>query len=60
MSPIGTVLFNRKHKKAGMVLGFSYEKNYYDVDSDDEWFWSPNDVEQVPEKDALVYILKHG
>jgi hypothetical protein len=60
MLPIGTVLFNNKYKKMGMVIGYSYEKNYYDIDSDDEWFWAPQDVELVPEKEALFYVIKHG
>jgi helix-turn-helix protein len=60
MVSIGTVLYNKKRKKMGMVIGYSWEKSYYDVDSDDEWFWAPQEVEIVPEKEALFYKLKYA
>lgn len=60
MLPIGTILFSNSFKKIGTVVGYNFRNTYYDVDSDDEFFWNPNDVKEISsEEEAMFYRLKY-
>jgi len=62
MLPIGTVLFNTEKKKVGTVVGY-YESDpihWYDVDSDDDFYWIPNEVIELSENESLLYRIKYG
>lgn len=60
--PIGTILFNTRKKKVGTIVGYykSHIINWYDVDSDDDFYWIPNEVIEVSEKESLLYRIKYG
>jgi hypothetical protein len=59
MLPIGTLLFHRQCKKIGTIVSYSYGRAYYQVDSDNDFYWSPDDVDVINEEEALFLKLKY-